>query len=80
MKNVVAKDIYLFVSDSVSSNVVTAKQGDADLSLSPGKVAGAMKSLVASDLDAPLGDFEIKIKDTKTNIDKMFLVARYVLT
>ncbi|HEY0463786.1 MAG TPA: hypothetical protein VGC79_06235, partial [Polyangiaceae bacterium] len=79
-KNIVAKDVYLFASDSLSQNVLTGKQGDSDLSLRPGKSTGTMKSMVASDLDVPMGDFEFTIKDTKTDIDKMFFVARYVLT
>jgi hypothetical protein len=38
-----------------------------------------MRSLVANDADAPMGDLKIKIQDTKTVIDKMWLLERYIL-
>ena len=49
------------------------------MTLGPGKTVRTMKSFVESDVEAPMGDLKIKIPDTKTAIDKMWLVERYVL-
>jgi hypothetical protein len=79
-KNIPAKDIYLFASGSIPAASITATQGGVDITFTPGKTVGTMKSFVANDVEAPIGDLKIKIQDTKTVIDKMWLVERYVLT
>ena len=79
-KNILAKTIYLFVSDSLSVPSIAATQGGVDISFAPGKAAGSMKLFVANDIEAPMGDLQIKIQDTKAVIDKMWLVERYILT
>ena len=79
-KNILAKDMYLFVSDSISVSSIAATQGGVDITLLPGKTAGTMKSFVNNGVDdAPMGDLQIKIPDTKTVINKMWLLVRYVL-
>jgi len=79
-KNVPAKNIYLFASGSIPASSIAATQGGVDITFTSGKTVGTMKSFVANDVEAPIGDLTIKIQDTKTLIDKMWLVERYVLT
>jgi hypothetical protein len=54
-------------------------QGGVDIPIKAGATVGTMRSFVANDVDAPMGDLKIKIQDTETVIDKMWLVDRYVL-
>jgi hypothetical protein len=79
-KNIPGKDIYLFISGAIPLNSIAATQGGVDMTFTAGNTVGAMNSFVANDADAPLGDLQIKIRDTKTVIDKMLLLERYVLT
>jgi hypothetical protein len=78
-KNILAKNIYLFVSGSISAPIA-ATQGGVDITFTPGKTVGTMKSFVANDVDLAVDSLLIKIQDTKTTIDKMWLLERYVLT
>jgi Tc toxin complex TcA C-terminal TcB-binding domain/Neuraminidase-like domain len=79
-KNIPAKNIYLFASGSIPASSIAATQGGVDITFTPGTTVGTMKSFVANDVEASIGDLKIKIQDTKTVIDKMWLVERYVLT
>jgi len=63
----------------ISSSLLKVTQGGGEVSFGAGKPAGATSSF-AAEVDAPLGDLEITIGDTKTAIDKRLLVHRYVLT
>lgn len=74
-----AADIYLFVAGALTATAITATQGGGDISFSEGKTVGTMKSFVAKDVDAGMDSLQIKIHDTKTVIDKMWLLERYVL-
>jgi hypothetical protein len=78
-KNIPAKNIYLFVSGSLPQSSIAATQGGIDITFTAGKTVGTLRSFVANDIDAPMGDLQIKVKDTKTLIDKMWLMERYVL-
>jgi hypothetical protein len=91
-KDIVASNIYLFISASAQDaqgrvvpvvlplSAVVAKQGDVDLAFKLGEKVGAkMDMFVANDANASMGDLIIQIKDMKAVIDKMWLVARYVL-
>ena len=77
-KNILAKDIYLYVPASVSVSI-TATQGGNNISFGPGKPVGTMKLFVSND-EAPMGNLKITIHDTTTVIDKMWLLERYVLS
>jgi Tc toxin complex TcA C-terminal TcB-binding domain/Neuraminidase-like domain/Salmonella virulence plasmid 28.1kDa A protein len=77
-KKIVAKDIYLYIPDSLSVSI-TATQGGNNISFGPGKTVGTMKSLVSND-EAPMSDLHITIHDTATVIERMWLLERYVLT
>jgi hypothetical protein len=79
-KNISAKNIYLFISGPIPLTSIAATQGGVDIPFKLGeKVGTTMSSLVANDFEAPMGDLKIKIQDTKTVIDKMLLLERYVL-
>jgi hypothetical protein len=77
-KKILAKEIVLYVPVSVSVSI-TATQGGNPISFGPEKTVGTMKSRVSND-EAPMGNLTITIHDTKTVIDKMWLVERYVLS
>jgi hypothetical protein len=79
LKGITAKDISLFVSGSIPLASFAVTQGGVNIPIKAGVTVGAMRSFVANDVDAPMGDLKIKIQDTKTVIDKMWLVERYVL-
>jgi len=75
-----AMDIYLFVSTSLSASSITVIQGGNDITFTDGPMVGTMKSFVAKDVGAAIDSLQLKIADTKTVIDKMWLLERYVLT
>jgi len=75
-----AMDIYLFAYGSISASSITATQGGNDIAFTDGQTIGSMKSFVAKDVGAAMDSLQIKIGDTKTVIDKFWLLERYVLT
>jgi Tc toxin complex TcA C-terminal TcB-binding domain len=77
-KNIQAKNIYLFVPASLSASITATQGGSEEISFTGGQTVGTMKLLVSNE-EAPMGDLQIKIADTKTAIDKMWLLERYVL-
>src|SRR5882672_8937480 len=79
-KKIRAKDIYLFVSGTLAATSITATQGGDPITFTNGQTIGTMKSFVAKDVDSAVDNLQIKIQDTKTTIDKMWLLERYVLT
>jgi len=74
-----AADISLFVSGALTAASITATQGGNDISFTDGKTVGAMKSFVAKDVGAGMDSLQVRIHDTTTAIDKMWLLERYVL-
>ncbi len=75
-----AMDIYLFASGSISASSIIATQGGNEIAFTDGQTIGSMKSFVAKDVGVAMDILQIKIGDTKTAIDKMWLLERYVLT
>jgi hypothetical protein len=78
--NIPAVDIYLYVAGSLSVASISANQGGTDITFTDGPTVGTMKTFVAKDVYAAMDGLQIKIKDTTTVIDKMWLLQRYVLT
>jgi hypothetical protein len=77
-----ATDIYLFASSSLSSAAFTISQNGNDISFADGPLLDAtttMKSFVASGVDAAMNSLQLKITDTNTPIEKIWLVQRYTL-
>jgi hypothetical protein len=78
-----ARDLYLFASGSLTAAAFTATQDGNDITFTDGPplgTPGEMKCFVAKDVDAAMDSVQIRIADTKTPIDKMWLLERYVLT
>jgi len=75
-----ATDIFLFASGSLSASAITATQGGNDITFTDGQTIGTMKSFAAKDVNASMDSLQIKINETKTTIEKMWLLERYVLT
>jgi hypothetical protein len=51
-----------------------------DLSFSNGPAAGTMKSFVVHDANAAMHSWQLKIKDLTIQLDKLWLIVRFVLT
>jgi hypothetical protein len=75
-----AMDIYLFASGGVSAAGITATQGGNEITFTEGPTVGTMKSFSAKDVDAAMDGFQLKMRDTTTAIDKMWLLERYILS
>jgi hypothetical protein len=91
-KQIPAKSIYLFISGSIRDaqgkkvptvfqlSAIAATQSGIPIPFKLGeKVGTTLSSFVANDAEAPMGNLKIQIQDMKTEIDKMWLVERYVL-
>jgi hypothetical protein len=85
-KEIQAKEIYVFASGApkaanfrLSALSIKATQGGNDITFKDGKTIGTMQSLVGDDIDSAMDSLQIKLGDTKTVIDKMWLLERYVL-
>lgn len=74
-----ATDIYLFTSSVLPASALKLTQGTEEFSFTDGPSVGTMKSLVIKDVSFPIANWEIKIQDAKVELDKFWLIARYVL-
>lgn len=74
-----ATDIYLFTSSILPASALKLTQGTEEFSFTDGPSVGTMKSLVIKDVSFPIANWEIKIQDAKVELDKFWLIARYVL-
>lgn len=75
-EKILAKDISIYMSPLASLSVFG---GEEEIIFEPGDNVGTMKTFVASDVSQSFDSLKITIKDTKTVIDKMWLMVRYVL-
>lgn len=86
-KDIQAKEIYLFASGGpkaskfhLSALSIKATQGGNDITFGDGKAIGTtMQSLVEDGMNSAMDSLQIKLGDTTTVIDKMWLLERYVL-
>ncbi len=77
---VMATDIYLVTSAALASGSLSLIQGGNEVPLGDGSLpVGAMKSFVAEGQSVPMISWQVKIADTKTAIDQLWLVVRYAL-
>lgn len=75
-----AADIYLLAPDGLSASTLKLTQGTDDFALTDGPRVGTMKSFVIKDIpNLPVSNWQLKIQDTKTKLDKLWLLVRYVL-
>lgn len=78
-EKVVATDVYLATSANLASGSLSLLQGGNETALGDGPSFGSMKSFAAKDQAIPIVDWQLKIADTKTTVDKLWLVVRYTL-
>jgi len=71
--------LYLCISGSIPLSSIAATQSRIDIPFQLGKIMGTMSSFVANDVDAALRNLQLKIHDTKTVINQMWLLERCVL-
>jgi len=77
---ILATDIYLVTSAALASGTITLVQGTDETPLGDGSLpVGALKSFVAKDQSVPMTAWQVKIADTKTSVDQLWLVVRYTL-
>jgi hypothetical protein len=79
---ILATDLYLFASSALPASAFSATQGGTDIVFADGPPLGApagMKCFVAKGVDAAMDTVKITIADTKTPIDRMWLLERYTL-
>ena len=77
-KKIQATNLYLFAPTNLSASLM---QGTEPLSFPPeGTPVGKdMKLLTVKDQNLPIGNWQLKVQDLKTPIDKLWLLIRYVV-
>jgi Tc toxin complex TcA C-terminal TcB-binding domain/Neuraminidase-like domain len=76
---VVATDVILYIEGNVPAASITGKQGNTDIAFTEGPPHGAMRTLVAHDVGAPIDSLELHIADLTSTVSQMWLVERYTL-
>lgn len=81
-KKIRATDVYLYKPQTFKSVVIKLKQSDdTETDFSSLQDVGTMISSVihAGENAIPMDKWQVKIQDVKTEIDKLWLIVRYVL-
>lgn len=78
-EKVLATDVYVVTSAALASGTLTLLSGTDELALGDGPLIGSMKSFVAKDQPTSMVAWQLKIADTKTAVDRLWLVIRYTL-
>ena len=65
-------------SDLNAADLLLLHDGD-DYNFTDGVKVGENKAFVVRDEEIPVSDWQIKILDTQKEVDKMWLVVRYIL-
>ena len=76
---IVLVEAHLFTGASLPASALVLSQGAIEFDFEDPLAVGTMKSFAAKDIHRPLGDWQIKIKDVIVELDKFWLVVRYVL-
>ena len=74
-----ATDVYVFTSANLSAAALTLTQATDEFTFMDGPAVGTMKSFVIKDISSPIDNWQLKIQDVKTKLEKMWLLVRYVL-
>jgi hypothetical protein len=77
-----ATDIYLFSSGTLPASAFTVTQDGTAILFADGPPLGAgasMKCFVAKDIDVAMNSLQLTIADTKTAVEKMWLLHRYTI-
>lgn len=78
-KNIQATDIYLLTPSALTASELVLKQNTEQLTFTDGVPIGSMKSFVIKDVNFPIFNWQISIQDIETELDKLWLLVRYVL-
>jgi hypothetical protein len=76
-KKILATDLYLYSSTKISASLI--QDAEALIPFDAGPVVGKLKSFGIKDNNLPMNNWKIKIQDPETELDKLWLVIRYVL-
>ena len=76
---ILATDVYVFTSAALPSGSLSLLQGADETPLNDGPAVGSMKSFNTKDQTMPMTEWTLKIADTKTTVDKLYLIVRYTL-
>lgn len=80
---ILATDVYLFAPgqsiDALRGKLMLMQNNNSSSFSTDGPPAGTMKSFVIKDMGCPMGSWQLKIQDTKTGLEKLWLLVRYVL-
>jgi hypothetical protein len=77
-RKVLATDLYVFASaaPALSASTLMLKGAD-ELTFTDGPPLETMKSYASKDNSLPMTNWQLKISDTKTEIEKLWLLVRY---
>ncbi len=77
---VIATSLYVVTSAPLASGTVSVITGSEEIALGDGSLqAGSLKSFTADDQSVTVSDWQIRITDTRTPVDQLWLVFRYTL-
>jgi len=74
-----ATDVYVFTSATLPASALVLAQATDEFTFTDGPAVGAMKSFVIKDTSCAMTSWQLKIQDVNTPLEKMWLLARYVL-
>jgi hypothetical protein len=74
-----ATDVYLFTSAALPTSALVLTQGTDEFTFTDGPPMGTLKSFVIKDVNCPITSWQLKIRDVKIELDKLWLLVRYVL-
>jgi hypothetical protein len=76
---ILAADIYLYTTADLPASVLKLTRDVDELAFTDGPTVGTMKSFAIKDADLQMNGWRLRINDVSTQIDKLWMVARYVL-
>jgi hypothetical protein len=75
---ILATDMYLFTPAALAASTLVLTQGAEEITFTNGPPVGTtMKSFVTKDNSVAMDSWQLKIKDVKTVLDKLWLIVRY---
>ncbi len=78
-KKIQATDIYLLTPSALTASKLVLKHNSEEETFTDGVSIGSMKSFVIKVDNFPIVNWEISIQDIETELDKLWLIVRYVL-
>jgi hypothetical protein len=74
-----ANDVYVFAGVDSGVTGVTLTENGNDAPLNPGVAVGDLISFDAKDLGVPMDDWTLTLQGSNLNLDRLWLVVRYML-